>query len=704
MSSDLIWILGGILLAILLDLYLVRYRRLLPVYTWLKRAVVPEVTSQPLAVTLFSLGSVVYALTRFIGLDKFPIYFFCDEAAQTVLAADFVSNGFRDSLGHFLPTFFKNVYYSLGTTVYFQAVPYLLFGKSVIVTRGASALISLFGAVAVGLTLKNVFKARWWWAGVLLLSIIPAWFLHSRTAFETVTMVSLYAWFLYFYSLYRYRDPRYVFPALLFGALAFYSYKPGQVVIVFTGLLLVISDWRYHWANRRMGWRVGAFLGLLVLPYVRFGIEHPGDIYSHLRSIDSYWLKSWPLSQKIGQFWKEYTLGLDPRYWYWPVNTRDLPRHMMKGYGHILLATLPLAALGLAMCLRHIRSAAHRMLLIALLAAPAGGAIAAIGVTRVLVLVIPAVLLTALGLETLQAWVARRFSTSWLAVGVFVLLGVANFGMLQDALVNGPTWYTNYGLYGMQYGAQEIFAEIRAYLRQSPDTRVRLSPAWANGTDYLLRFFMNDDPRVRLDSVESYLYRRQPLSDDMLFIMTPDEYRKAQASPKLTDVRLERTLPYPDGQDGFFFTHFRYSSAADALFVRPELVTASITLDGQAVQVHHSSFEAGRLQDMFDRDPLTLVRMEEANPAIIELAFPMPRAVRGVLVTVGSMDVGLTAFLYADENGDPVIYSRNYTGLPPDPTVKLDWELSQVIKMRLEIQALGRSGKVKIHIREIVIQ
>jgi hypothetical protein len=439
MSSDLIWILGGILLAILLDLYLVRYRSLLPVYAWFKHTVVSEVKSQALAVTLFALGLVVYALTRFISLDKFPIYFFCDEAAQTILAADFVSNGFKDSLGHFLPTFFKNVYYSLGTTVYFQAVPYLLLGKSVIVTRGTSALISLFGVVAVGLTLKNVFKARWWWAGVLLLSVTPAWFLHSRTAFETVTLASLYAWFLYFYSLYRCRDPRYVFLALLFGALAFYSYNPGRVVVVLTGLPLLILDWRYHWANRRMGWKVGIFLGLLVLPYIRFLIEHPGDIYSHLRAVDSYWLRSWPLSQKVGQFLKEYTLGLDPRYWYWPVNTRDLPRHIMKGYGHILLATLPLAALGLVMCLRYIRSAAHRMLLIALLAAPAGGAMAATGVTRALVFVVPAELLTALGLEALQAWVARRFSTSVLTVGVFVLLTVVNFNMLQDALVNGPT-------------------------------------------------------------------------------------------------------------------------------------------------------------------------------------------------------------------------------------------------------------------------
>jgi hypothetical protein len=233
-----------------------------------------DVRDHALVMTLFGLALGVYALTRFIALDKYPIYFFCDEAVSTVRAADLIRHGLRDPTGHFLPTYFENLMiYSPSTTVYLQVLPYLLFGKSVIVTRGVSALVSLFGTAAVGLTLKNVFGARWWWTGIMLLSITPAWFLHSRTAWETVTMVSFYAGFLYFYLLYRQRNRRLLFPALLFGALAFYSYNGGRIVVVLTGLFLLISDMRYHWANRRVGKWGLVFLGLLCLPYLRFLIE-----------------------------------------------------------------------------------------------------------------------------------------------------------------------------------------------------------------------------------------------------------------------------------------------------------------------------------------------------------------------------------------------------------------------------------------------
>ncbi len=165
----------------------------------------------------------------------------------------------------------------------------------------------------------------------------------------------------------------------------------------------------------------------------------------------------------------------------------------------------------------------------------------------------------------------------------------------------------------------------------------------------------------------------------------------------------------PDGRPGFFFTRFRYSNAADAMFAREEvarheLATASIALDGQIVQVRYSKLDGGRIQDVFDGRADTLGRVEEANPATVELIFPSPRVVSGVSATMGSLDVNLKAFLYADENGDPAIYSQDYTRLPPDPTIQLDFEPAQVVKLRLAIQALGKTGDVKIHIRDIVIR
>lgn len=203
-----------------------------------------------LETVLFFLSLLIYILTRLIALEDFPIYFFTDEAIQANLAADFVRDGFRNYDGTLFPTYFKNVYYyNLNLSVYLQIIPTQIFGKSIYVTRAAASLFTLLAPISLGLILKRIFKIQSAWLGVLFLSITPAWFLHSRTVFETSVMVSVYACFLFFYLNYRVRSPRFLYPALIFAALTAYSYGPGPIIIATTGLLLLIVDARYHWQN-----------------------------------------------------------------------------------------------------------------------------------------------------------------------------------------------------------------------------------------------------------------------------------------------------------------------------------------------------------------------------------------------------------------------------------------------------------------------
>jgi 4-amino-4-deoxy-L-arabinose transferase-like glycosyltransferase len=278
-----------------------------------------------LEATLFGLALIVYFLTRLIGLAQFPIYFFTDEAIQTMAAADLIRDGFRDEEKTLFPTYFKNgPFYNLSASVYLQALPYVLFGKSVFVTRTVSVLVGLLAAISIGLILRDIYKVPYWWAGVSLLTIAPAWFLHSRTAFETVIFVSFYALFLYLYLLYRYRSPRYLNWAVLAAALAFYSYSPGQLVMGVTALLLLISDGRYHWENRKTLLRGLGVALLLALPYIRFRWQHQGAPLDHLRLLGSYWVQPIPLREKISHYWSEYFYGLGPSYWFIP-NERDLP-------------------------------------------------------------------------------------------------------------------------------------------------------------------------------------------------------------------------------------------------------------------------------------------------------------------------------------------------------------------------------------------
>ena len=664
--------------------------------------------SWSLETLLFGLAIAVYLLTHLVGLTRFPIYFFSDEAVQTVAAANLVRDNFRDEDGTYLPTYFRNgPYYNLSTSVYAQVLPYVLFGKSIFITRATAVLISLLAAGSLSLVLRNIFKIPYWWTGVLLLSITPAWFLHSRTAFETVLYVSFYALSIYAYLLYRFRSAHYLYYAILFGALAFYTYSPGQVVIALTSILLLISDAGYHWQNRRLLLR-GIALGLvLAIPYLRFQASHPAAPLEHLRTLDSYWMQPLPLNEKLVRFGSEYLFGLSPGYWFIP-NERDLPRHLMKGYGHILVVFLPFAILGLIRALRGIKSSAYRSLLVCLIAAPVGGAIVEVGITRVLAFTIPAVILIALGINLFMTWLEdKQLPHRGLAVSLFAVLSLTNLFILRDVLLNAPTWYQDYGMGGMQYGAQQVFTRTAKYLEQAPETRVILSPNWANGTDVVARFFLGDPLPIQVGSVDGHISHLKPLDRDTLFVMTPDEFILTQESGKFEDILVEETIPYPTGRAGFYFVRMSYVDHIEQIMERERqermaLRTANLLIDGQLVAVKHSLLDIGEPGHLFDGDPHTLARTFESNPAVVQLEFPAPRMISGVSVIIGSTEAEISAVLQPDSQAEPLELTKIFRGTIEQPEVIFDFDDAlQTRSLHLEIRDLHQAEPGNVHIWEL---
>ena len=671
----------------------------------------------PLDNTLFLLAGLLFLATRLIGLERWPIYFFTDEAINPILASQFLRNGFTDGAGHLFPTYFPNgTYLSLSVSVYAQVIPYALFGFSVFVTRAVSVLVACSGTLAIGLILKDSFKLRFWWLGTLILSIIPAWFLHSRTAFEHVMWVGFYAWFLYFYLRYRQGQPRHILTAFVFGALSFYSYSGAQLGIGLTGILLLISDARYHWrtfrAHPRLLLAAALVAVLLAAPYIRSAAENGDETFRHLRILDSYWTQPISLGEKIDRLQQEYRFGLSPDYWFAPQNDRDLIRHQMKDYGLLLPVMLPFLLLGLFICLRNFRHSRYRVVLITLIIAPLGGILVATLILRVLIMVIPAALLTSLGLIAVLEWLTKRVAYRPLAIGVFAVIGAFNLFMLFDALTNGPIWYTDYGLQGLQYGGQPVFDAVREELQRAPQTQVMVSPNWANGTNTLQNFFVPDDHRIQMINIDAYKFSQLPLTDDTLLVMTPDEYAQTTNDPKFTGIRVERTLPYPNGQPGFYFVRLRYSPEAPAIFTaedtaRRQPITETSMLDGQPVTIRHSQFDIGQIANVFDGDPYTLVRTLVDNPAIIEITFDTPRAVTGLELTTGTMDYSATVILTPADGSSPQVLTRDFIQQGPDPTVDFPFDpqpTGPIKTLRLEIKDLHESGDAHLHLREIKLK
>ena len=122
----------------------------------------PKAGLERLSWLLFGLGMFVYLFTRLWRIDKFPIYFFADEAANPLFARDLFDHGFRNAQGISFPLYFELAANRWGPlfSVYIHAFSSAMFGRSVVVTRTTQALVSLLAPLAVALILKQVFKAR----------------------------------------------------------------------------------------------------------------------------------------------------------------------------------------------------------------------------------------------------------------------------------------------------------------------------------------------------------------------------------------------------------------------------------------------------------------------------------------------------------------------------------------------------------------
>jgi len=657
-------------------------------------------------------ASAIYAFTRFYALERFPIYYFGDEAVQSLFAEDLLSRHFHSPDGTFLPIYVEaagNRWTPL-LSMYFHALAQTLFGKSILVSRGTSALISLLGAAAVGWALHKVFKARLAWVGILLVAVTPAWFLHSRTAFETVMTTAFYACFLLFYLLYRTQSPRYIYAAVVFGAATFYSYSNAQAIILAAAGLLFFSDLRYHWQNRGVVLKALVLAVIFAIPFFEFRVARPQAIAEHLRTVGSYWYMDTPFSQKVFTFLQKYLYGLSPQYWFFP-NSQDLPRHRMLGFGQMQTLALPLVLVGLAVCIANWRSSPHRAVILAALATPVGAALVDVGIARVLTFIIPANLLAAIGLEwILERWKSRLpfRATAWLIFGV---LAWANLALLRTSLEDGPLWFRDYGLYGMQYGARQLFEEaIPEYLRNEPDTTVLVTSTWANGADNFLRFFYTpeEQKRVVMDGVESYMFKKRPLDQSMLFVMSAAEYESAKSSPKFESVKVEKIIPYPDGTPGFYFARLKYVPNIDAVFtaeeqVRRQLLSGTWIVDGQEVEIRYSKIDMGDPALMFDNDLYTLARGLEANPFILEMTFSEPRTISGMDADFGLVNVTVTVQLFTQYNEQPVTYNETFLNSTGSSAVEMSFENppERVNRVRIEILNILSGETANIHIREL---
>jgi hypothetical protein len=282
--------------------------------------------------------------------------------------------------------------------------------------------------------------------------------------------------------------------------------------------------------------------------------------------------------------------------------------------------------------------------------------------------------------------------------------------MLRDSLVNGPTWFQDYTLTGMQFGASQLFTAVNAYISQHPDAELIVSPSWTNGADTVAAFFLPPKAPVRLGSVEGHMFQHLELNERMVFVMIPTEMAKVVSSGKFKNMRVDEVLPYPNGAPGFYFVRLQYVDNIDEIMaaeqeMRSVLQEATLTIMGEPVQVDYSMLDMGSIELVFDGDLGTVARTLEANPFIIELTFPNVRQLNGYKIFLGSADARVTTLLYPAVGVQPEQFIANFDGSVKNPELSVNFDRPVSARVvRFEIYQPYSGVPANVHVWEIELK
>jgi 4-amino-4-deoxy-L-arabinose transferase-like glycosyltransferase len=662
-------------------------------------------------------AAALYVITRLWAIGSFPVFFYSDEVNYVLFGEQTYQRGLVGSDGSWPAVYvpWDDNRWGPALGMYLEGLTSLLFGRHIWVARATEALLTLGGVLAIAWILKDHFRSRFWWASILLAAIIPAWFLYSRTAFSVAAGASFYAVFLLAYLHYRFRSPTSLGLAVVAGAAAFYSYSNMMLLMGTLVACLLISDIRYHLLHRRAWLRALPILVLVAIPFLEFRILHPEAIRANLSALGSYWLGDLSLAAKLLRYAQTYLHGLSPIYWFAPeAGTGTLPVQFIPYAGHLGFAMLPLVGIGLVVVLRNLRSSLYRLVLLSALVVPVGSALDTIEIYRVLAMVVPALLLAGIGLEQLGAWfksIPQTVQTA--AVGVILL--VLALARMVGAVTYGPTWAADNGLEGAQFGAKVLYEDvIPSLLAEEPETTLVMTTTWANNSHIYPIFFLSpaERERVHFGNIRDYLVKILPLEPGLIIVMTPAEYADAAASPMLGELDVVKIVDFPNGEPGFYFAHIAYAADAEHVLQEQEalrrvLVEDQVDILGQPTIVAHSRLGDGQIANLFDGSVATLVRGDRVNPLKVEIHFTEPISLRGLAVTVGSIqDFTLTLRVTTPTSTVPMTTSERFKNAGPDPTVSLQLPAAEARAsvVSLEITDNTQGSEAMIHVREIVFR
>lgn len=384
-----------------------------------------------------------------------PHGFFLDETSIGYNAWQIAQSG-RDEHGVAWPLYFRAFgEYKNPVYIYFLAAIYKVFGLSETATRAASFAAWLIGSLLLLDLLRRLTKDR----AVLLYAVIcigftPWLFALSRISFEVISLYPLLV--LNLWAIHRAYEGDAVRWAAVGGialGVAAYAYSTFRMLAPLQVLALLLAyPGREYW--RRHAWLLGSCV-VTMMPLAAYALAHADNLtlrFGHITYLHDPGLTTW---DKVAAFVERYLEYFGPDFL--AVHGDPIIRHHTGLGGELLLATIPLALLGLWFGLRR-GSSFTRLLVAGVVIAPLAAALTREHghSLRAFSMVVFAIPLSVMG----AIWLRER-------LGSIAVLLLAACAAIQGALYT-LDYSTRYAAAtDVEFGSRGFEAALRAALARS---------------------------------------------------------------------------------------------------------------------------------------------------------------------------------------------------------------------------------------------
>ncbi|MHB8856305.1 MAG: hypothetical protein ACYC6K_06775 [Bellilinea sp.] len=656
------------------------------------------------------IGLLLAAAVLLIGLTRFPAQVTPDEVYPSLRAVELIRNGFEGEDGALLPAFLRGgTPYELGTGVYLQVLPQLFRPNTLTWIRACNVLLGLLAGLLMAAWLRFGLRLRYSWVLLPLLAGTPAWFYFSRTGLDIMLAASLLLAALSCYGFYRSGRLGFIYGAVTLAMLAFYAEPAARLAVPTTVLLLTLLDWQYHRSHWRLMRRAQILTAALCLPLIIFLLRHPDGMLQELAASGSYLVSNISNWQKVGQFFLALLNTVDPIAWL-AVDPNLPVVDRMGPYPPFPLLLALFTIWGGWLAVQRLHRPEYRLLWIGLLSAGVGAAPFGGKLPQIL----PAAPLLAafavIGLHAALDWLAQRWRKmpGWLpAPALLLAAGGGSLILLFSALTGSRNWLQDYGREGLQFGAAQVYGAAQAYADSHPQRKVLVWSEWSNDPDALRRFFAPYHlERIQNGFLDPFLYRRDPAIGQYAFLLPADLYTQIQTSGKF-DIGTIKSIPYPNGRPAFALVELAYTPQFEQILAqesaeRRALVTGEVKLGNDPVTVRYPALDIGVPGNLFDGSRVSLVRTAAANPLVVELIFPQPRRLQGVLLLLGAEPIKVTAILNPEDGGKRLVYSLQTKASDTMKEAQVDFDGAHLVSsLRLEVLDEEAGEPAHVHLWEI---